>query len=152
MNIVARRYCYKAVFPLSPRDFVCMTTWTYLAKEKAYLIATVSLPDDYYPVDHKKNGNYVRGRVFISCSLLKAICPNVTEVAMINHTYVAATVPSYLLNQASVTLPIQYVSRLKAIIADQAKLQGKKSLLSAKGLVDELKKQQPSGLQKQNFA
>eukprot|EP01033_Poteriospumella_lacustris_P015891 gene15891-11375_t len=42
---VVRKYMYKAYFPISPRDFVALTTWKTL-DDRATLIASSSLPDD----------------------------------------------------------------------------------------------------------
>lgn len=77
------------------------------------IVATVSLPNEFYP----STTSYVRGEVVLTCSLLKKIDDNHTEVTMINHCHLQAYVPIYALNQAAVNIPNHYVAALRKEVA-----------------------------------
>lgn len=108
----ARKYHYKAFFPLSPREFVALTTWTETGDGRQCLIATSSLPDEYFPTE----GVYLRAHVLMSSFLLQSVSDDETEVTMINHSHVGATVPMYLVNKAAVSIPTNYVRSLRRVL------------------------------------
>jgi hypothetical protein len=125
LEIIANRYHYKALFPLSPREFVALSTWTPIysgrsvdeghgmetadVSREGILVVTVSLPDQFYPLDNV----FVRAHVLMSCFFMRTLSENVTEVTMVNHSHLGANVPAYIVNRAAVNIPVQYVKKLK---------------------------------------
>lgn len=107
---VVRKYMYKAYFPISPRDFVALTTWKKL-DDRATLIASSSLPDDMFP----PVPGFVRGYVIMSAFYLVSTAENETQVTVINHSNVAANIPAYIVNKAAVSIPIQYAKSLRKL-------------------------------------
>jgi hypothetical protein len=109
LNAVARKYFYKAYFPISPRDFVALTAW--IPVDDGILIVSSSLPDSYFP----EIKGFVRGYVILSAFYLKVLSEHVTEVTVINHANVMANVPSYILNKAATNIPMQYAKSLRKL-------------------------------------
>lgn len=110
--MVLRKYLYKAYFPISPRDFVAVTSW--MPVENGVLMVTSSISDAYFPPTH----GYVRGYIVLSAFYLQVLPNNATEVTVINHANVSATVPSYILNKAASNIPIQYAKSLRKLCSD----------------------------------
>lgn len=107
---------YKAYFPISPRDFVALTTWRTL-DDRATLIASSSLSDDMFP----PVAGFVRGYVIMSAFYLVSKAENETQVTVINHSNVAANIPAYIVNKAAVSIPIQYAKSLRKLCETWAK-------------------------------
>lgn len=111
--MIARRYIYKSYFPLSPRDFVALTTWEESPEQGYWIIATQSLPDDWYPI----SPSYVRGHVQMSCTLIKRLDAKSTELTMINHSHLSATVPIGIVNRVAVSVPGKFATILKNLLS-----------------------------------
>lgn len=103
---------YKAYFPVSPREFYALSTWTTLNDIDATLICSSALPDEFFP----PNLSYVRAHVLMSAFLLIPVSKLETDVIMLNHSHVAANVPAYIMNKASVNIPVQYAKSLRKYV------------------------------------
>ena len=55
-----RHICYKAIFPVSARDFVVVVTWEVLPSG-SIMIASICTPDEIFPV----RKSHVRGRILV---------------------------------------------------------------------------------------
>ena len=114
-----RRICYKTVYPVSARDFVCVSTWRML-RNGCILIAAKWIPDDFFPV--KKS--HVRGRILVGGYLIDPVRagdgtlaePAQCEVTVLAHTDLAGSLPAALVNRMTTQVPVKMLTAICGIV------------------------------------
>jgi hypothetical protein len=109
-----RRYYYKPIWPTTARDFILFSTWKEL-DDGSILLSTISPPDSLYP----HNDGYLRAEIKISGALIRPIESKFgggCAVTMIGHSDPKGSLPSFIINQLSVTLPLKVLTKIRNIL------------------------------------